>query len=35
MWTSPSTRALWASYDVMFGAAKGDGSALKLAILTP
>lgn len=35
MWTSRATRALWASYDVMFGAAKGDGSALKLAVLTP
>lgn len=35
MWSSRSARALWASYDVMFGAAKGDGTALKLAILTP
>jgi hypothetical protein len=35
MWVSRSSRALWASYDVMFGAAKGDGSALKIAVLTP
>jgi hypothetical protein len=35
MWVSRSSRALWASYDVMFGAAKGDGSALKLLVLTP
>ena len=35
LWTSRSSRALWASYDVMFGAAKGDGNALKLLVLTP
>jgi hypothetical protein len=35
MWSSRATRSLWASYDVMFGAAKGDGDALKLLVLTP
>ena len=35
MWVSRSSRALWCSYDVMFGAAKGDGSALKVLVLTP
>lgn len=35
MWVSRSSRALWCSYDVMFGAAKGDGTALKLLVLTP
>ena len=35
MWVSRSSRALWCSYDVMFGAAKGDGSAMKLLVLTP
>lgn len=35
MWVSRATRAVWASYDVMFGAAKGDGSALKIIKLTP
>jgi hypothetical protein len=35
MWVSRQTRSLWASYDVMFGAAKADGSALKLLVLTP
>jgi hypothetical protein len=35
MWVSRQSRSLWASYDVMFGAAKGDGSALKLLVLTP
>lgn len=35
MWVSRATRAVWASYDVMFGAAKGDGSALKTIVLTP
>ena len=35
MWSSRATRTLWASYDVMFGAAKADGSALKLIVLTP
>ena len=35
LWTSSATRSLWASYDVMFGAAKGDGSALKIVKVTP
>lgn len=35
MWSSRATRSLWASYDVMFGAAKGDGNALKILALTP
>lgn len=35
MWVSRATRAVWASYDVMFGAAKGDPNALKLIKLTP
>jgi hypothetical protein len=35
MWSSRATRSLWASYDVMFGAAKGDGSALKILAITP
>lgn len=35
MWVSRATRALWASYDVMFGAAKGDPNALKIIKLTP
>jgi len=35
MWISRSSRALWCSYDVMFGAAEGDTSALKLLVLTP
>jgi hypothetical protein len=35
MWVSRQTRSLWASYDVMFGASKADGSALKLLVLTP
>jgi hypothetical protein len=35
MWSSRATRSLWASYDVMFGSAKGDGSALKILALTP
>lgn len=35
LWISSATRAVWASYDCMFGAAKGDGSALKLITITP
>lgn len=35
VWASAGSRALWASYDVMFGAAKGDGSALKIIKITP
>ena len=35
MWVSRATRAVWASYDVMFGAAKGDPNALKIIKLTP
>jgi hypothetical protein len=35
MWSSRSSRALWCSYDIMFGAAKGDTSALKILVLTP
>jgi len=35
MWVSRATRALWASYDVMFGAAMGDATALKIIKLTP
>jgi len=33
LWTSRATRTLWASYDVMFGAAKADGSALKIVTI--
>jgi len=35
MWVSRQTRSLWASYDVMFGAAAADTTALKLLVLTP
>jgi hypothetical protein len=35
MWSSRASRSLWASYDIMFGAAKGDGNALKILALTP
>jgi len=35
MWVSRQSRSLWASYDVMFGASKADGSALKILTLTP
>jgi hypothetical protein len=30
IWGSTTSRATWASFDLLFGAAKGDGTALKL-----
>lgn len=30
IWGSTASRATWASFDLLFGAAKGDGTALKL-----
>jgi len=35
MWVSRASRALWASYDVMFGASVADTGALKIIKLTP
>jgi len=35
MWVSRASRDLWCSYDVMFGAAAGDTTALKIIKLTP
>jgi hypothetical protein len=35
MWVSRATRDLWCSYDVMFGAAVADTTALKIIKLTP
>lgn len=32
LWTSTASRSLWASYDVMFGAAAGDLAAAKLVV---
>lgn len=33
IWGSTASRATWASFDLLFGAAKGDGTALKLVKL--
>jgi len=35
MWSSRANRALWCSYDIMFGAVAADTSALKILVLTP
>ena len=35
MWVSRASRALWASYDVMFGSSVADTGALKIIKLTP